>query len=55
MREDLETSVWGRERIALTDTEGVVAARGGGFQVEHFRGYCKQRGKSGYIRIDIKA
>lgn len=53
VREDLETSIWGREPIQLTNTEDIIKARGGAFEIEHFRGYCNGHGKNGYIKVKI--
>jgi len=51
VREDLETNIWGRKK--LTNEKDIVKERGGGYQVDHFRGYCKQHGKRGYIKVDL--
>lgn len=53
VREDLEVNVWGRKSIPLTNEEEIAKARGGGYKVDHFRGYCKQHGGRGYIKVDI--
>ena len=53
VRADLEATVWGRERIQLTNTEAIFKARGGTYDTEHFRGYCNGHGKNGYIKVKI--
>ncbi|KAL7538313.1 hypothetical protein ACHAXR_008477 [Thalassiosira sp. AJA248-18] len=53
VREHLETSMWGRKSVQLTNVEDMEKSRGGNYQVEHFRGYCKKHGKNGYIKIDV--
>lgn len=53
VREDLETKLWGRKSVMLTDSKETMTARGGAYQTQHFRGYCKNYGKHGYIKIDI--
>lgn len=53
IREDLETKLWARKAVKLTDSKEVETVRGGTYQIEHFRGYCKKHGKMGYIKIDI--
>ena len=55
VREDLEVSVWGRRAVDCRggDTTACVAERGGKYQSEHFRGYCKGSGKNGYFRIRL--
>lgn len=53
VREDLETAIWGRQSIQLTNTEEIEKVRGGGYQIAHFRGYCKQHGKNGYIKVAL--
>mmetsp|Transcript_207 Transcript_207/g.477 ORF Transcript_207/g.477 Transcript_207/m.477 type:complete len:500 (-) Transcript_207:321-1820(-) len=55
VREDLETKMWGRKSVQLTNADEVVKLRGGRYQTEHFRGYCKQHGKNGYIKVDIQS
>lgn len=51
IREDLETTLWGREIVPLSNSEEVVKVRGGDFQIEQFRGYCKGHGEAGYIPV----
>lgn len=51
IREDFETNILGRHRVHLENKEEVVKARGGDYQMDHFRGYCKGHGKKGYISI----
>lgn len=53
IREDLETSVWGRKQIDLSNGDEVKRERGGQFQPEQFRGYCKSSGKNGYIQMKV--
>jgi len=56
IREDLETNLWGRKSVQLTNNaDEILEVRGGGYQMEHFRGYCKQHGKNGYINVDIQS
>ena len=51
IREDFETNVLQRKHVHLTSKEEVVKARGGDYDIEHFRGYCKGHGAKGYISI----
>ena len=53
IREDLETTLWGREKVGLKNNEEVLKVRGGDYQIEHFRGYCKSNGERGYIQVVI--
>lgn len=53
IREDLETSIWGRKHVELNNADEVQKERGGLFQPEQFRGYCKSAGKKGYIAMKV--
>ncbi len=53
VREDLETDLWKRGVVDLTDTVETVKVRGGKFQPQQFRGYCKGPGAKGYIPITL--
>ena len=55
IREDLEVSVWGRKAVDCGggDRKACADERGGKYQPEHFRGYCKSSGKNGYFRIQL--
>ena len=51
IRELFETNILQRTHVHLTSKQEVVKARGGNYQIEHFRGYCKGHGSRGYITI----
>ncbi|KAL7517855.1 hypothetical protein ACHAWX_002732 [Stephanocyclus meneghinianus] len=51
IREDLETSIWGRKRLGLSNEHEVKKEKGGKYQYQHFRGYCWSHGKNGYIPL----
>ena len=53
IREDLETKIWGRNEVDLNDGQEVAKVRGGDYKMDHFRGYCKGRGGSGYIQVKV--
>lgn len=45
--------MWGRKKLDMTNEDEVQQERGGKFQIEQFRGYCKGPGKSGYIPMTV--
>ena len=53
IREDLETTLWGREKVQMANKEDFLKVRGGDYQVEHFRGYCKSHGDMGYMQVVV--
>ena len=53
IREDLETNIWRRKKLDLDNVEAVEKERGGKYQPDQFRGYCKGPGKKSYIRIQV--
>uniref|UniRef100_A0A7S2Q4C4 Nucleotide-diphospho-sugar transferase domain-containing protein n=1 Tax=Skeletonema marinoi TaxID=267567 RepID=A0A7S2Q4C4_9STRA len=53
VREDLETSMWKRGVVDLADTDEMTKVRGGRFQPQQFRGFCKGPGANGYIPITL--
>ena len=53
VREDLETTIWNRKQIDVSNQEELERERGGKFQPEQFRGYCKGSGKNGYIAMTV--
>mmetsp|Transcript_464 Transcript_464/g.693 ORF Transcript_464/g.693 Transcript_464/m.693 type:complete len:495 (+) Transcript_464:306-1790(+) len=53
VREDLETNMWKRGVVDLANTDETAKVRGGEFQPQQFRGYCKRPGAGGYIPITL--
>lgn len=53
VRENLETTILGRNVVDLTKEDEVEKERGGNYQPQHFRGYCKHSGKRGYIALKV--
>jgi hypothetical protein len=54
VREDLETNMWNRGTVVDTmDGDEMAKVRGGKFQPEQFRGYCKGHGAKSYIPITL--
>jgi hypothetical protein len=51
VREDLETSMWKRDAVDLDNADEVTKVRGGKFQPQQFKGYCK--GANSYIPITL--
>ncbi len=52
VREDLETKMWKRGSVVdAMDGDEMAKVRGGKFQPEQFRGYCKGHGAKSYIPI----
>ncbi|KAL3782470.1 hypothetical protein HJC23_002221 [Cyclotella cryptica] len=53
IRENLETTTLGQKQVDLTNQNEVEQERGGKYQPQHFRGYCKSSGKKGYIAMKV--
>jgi hypothetical protein len=37
----------------MANKEDFLKVRGGDYQVEHFRGYCKSHGDMGYMQVVV--
>jgi hypothetical protein len=47
--------MWGRKQVDLSNEVEVEIERGGKWQPQQFRGYCKSGGKHGYIGMKVPA
>jgi len=45
--------MWKRDAVDLDNAEEIAKVRGGEFQPQQFRGYCKGHGANSYIPITL--